>query len=71
MSAFGTALYQNIFRHNSAWIGGILVGAFVVERVGDGFVNTAFDALNRGKQWKDILPEVEARWAAKKAEEDE
>lgn len=71
MSGIAAQLYKSAFRHNSLWIGGIIVGGFVVERTGGCLVDAAFDGLNSGKQWKDILPAVEARWAAKQAEEAE
>mmetsp|Transcript_2567 Transcript_2567/g.3764 ORF Transcript_2567/g.3764 Transcript_2567/m.3764 type:complete len:108 (+) Transcript_2567:46-369(+) len=68
---FLTNIYKTLFSRNSMWVGGILVGAIIGERVGGGTIDLFWNAVNSGKQWDDILPAVEARWQQRLDEEAE
>ena len=46
--------YRSILRRNSTFWAAILATAFVGELAFDYSVDALFDAMNRGKQWKDI-----------------
>ena len=52
--SIGATIYNTFFKSSSRYALTLIVGAFALERVVDGFCDNIFDSINRGKQWKDI-----------------
>eukprot|EP01132_Coremiostelium_polycephalum_P005252 gene5252-6535_t len=53
-NAFYNTLYRSVFRRNSTWVAGVIVGAFALETTVHGVVDTVFESANKGKLWKDV-----------------
>jgi ubiquinol-cytochrome c reductase subunit 9 len=47
-------LYKTFMRRNSVYIGFIIAGAFVGERVLNGTIDSMWESSNKGKLFKDI-----------------
>ncbi|PGH06924.1 hypothetical protein AJ79_06397 [Helicocarpus griseus UAMH5409] len=63
----GLTLYPSVlFRRNAVYLSSIFVGAFAFEMAFDSASNKIFDAINSGRQWKDIRHQY-----IQKAEEEE
>ncbi|KAF2227717.1 putative ubiquinol-cytochrome C reductase complex, subunit X [Elsinoe ampelina] len=52
-SVFGT-LYNTLIKRNTIFLGTVFASAFALEIVFDTTSNKIWDAVNRGRQWKDI-----------------
>lgn len=52
--SFATGLYNSIFRRNSVFVGAIFFTAFFADMGFNKAVDSYFDSVNAGKQWKDI-----------------
>ncbi|KAF2807776.1 ubiquinol-cytochrome C reductase [Mytilinidion resinicola] len=54
MAGISSGLYNAFFRRNTAMLGAVFFSAFVIEIGFDTGSTKVWDALNRGRQWKDI-----------------
>ncbi|XHG08498.1 hypothetical protein AWENTII_011596 [Aspergillus wentii] len=52
--AISNFLYQSLIRRNAVYLTSIFAGAFAFEIAYDSSTNRIWDAMNRGRQWKDI-----------------
>lgn len=52
--AIASAIYQGLIRRNAVYLTTIFAGAFAFELAFDTASNKIWDAMNRGRQWKDI-----------------
>jgi len=52
--SFATSLYNSVFRRNSVFVGTIFITAFFADIGFNNAVDSYFDKVNAGKQWKDI-----------------
>ncbi|KAK2742295.1 hypothetical protein FQN55_007964 [Onygenales sp. PD_40] len=57
---------DTLFRRNATFLASMFVGAFAFEMAFDTGSDKIFDAINRGRQWKDIRHQY-----IQKAEEEE
>jgi len=59
-----TRAYQLLFRRTSSFAVVVVVGAFAAQWSIDALGDAIFDHINKGKQWPDVLKEIEKRKAA-------
>ncbi|XP_053558165.1 cytochrome b-c1 complex subunit 9 [Bombina bombina] len=59
--AFGSTLYQALFRRTSTFALTVVFGALLFERAFDQGADALFDHLNRGKLWKHIKHQYEVK----------
>ena len=50
----GAQIYNTFFKKSSTYAITLVAGLFVFERTSDLLVESVFDSINSGKQWKDI-----------------
>ncbi|PLB39562.1 cytochrome b-c1 complex subunit 9 [Aspergillus candidus] len=62
-----SAIYQGLIRRNAVYLTSIFAGAFAFELAFDTGSNKVWDAINRGRQWKDI----KHQYLVKEEEDDE
>ncbi|PLN77221.1 UQCRX/QCR9 like ubiquinol-cytochrome C reductase family protein [Aspergillus taichungensis] len=62
-----SAIYQGLIRRNAVYLTSIFAGAFAFELAFDTGSNKVWDAINRGRQWKDI----KHQYMVKEEEDDE
>jgi ubiquinol-cytochrome c reductase subunit 9 len=65
--AIASAIYQGLIRRNAVYLTTIFASAFAFEIAFDSTSNKIWDAMNRGRQWKDI----KHRYMVKEEEDDE
>lgn len=53
-SVLSSRIYNTFFRRASVFTATIFAGAFAFELLFDSVTDGAWDAVNRGRQWKDI-----------------
>ncbi|KAF4253105.1 hypothetical protein KXV22_004617 [Aspergillus fumigatus] len=51
---FNLSVWQGLIRRNAVYLTTIFAGAFAFELAFDTASNKIWDAMNRGRQWKDI-----------------
>jgi len=54
MAGITTGIYNALFRKNTLMLGTVFFSAFAIEIAFDTGSNKVWDALNKGRQWKDI-----------------
>ncbi|KAK2774566.1 hypothetical protein FQN53_003562 [Emmonsiellopsis sp. PD_33] len=64
--SFASTSSVTLFRRNATFLASMFVGAFAFEMAFDTGSDKIFDAINRGRQWKDIRHQY-----IQKAEEEE
>ncbi|RNA41438.1 cytochrome b-c1 complex subunit 9 [Brachionus plicatilis] len=52
--ALGGQIYTIFFKKSSTYFLTLCAGAFFFERFADGFSDSIFNSINKGKQWHDI-----------------
>ncbi|KAB8074715.1 UQCRX/QCR9 like ubiquinol-cytochrome C reductase family protein [Aspergillus leporis] len=65
--AIASAIYQGLIRRNAVYLSAIFTSAFAFEIAFDSTSNRVWDAMNRGRQWKDI----KQQYLVKEEEDDE
>ncbi|XP_043487513.1 cytochrome b-c1 complex subunit 9 [Polistes fuscatus] len=60
MSGIRTTLYNLFLKRSSTYAITIIGGTFIFERAFDLVSNKMFEAINKGKLWKDIKHKYEA-----------
>ncbi|OJJ45394.1 hypothetical protein ASPZODRAFT_134042 [Penicilliopsis zonata CBS 506.65] len=67
MAGLTSAIYSTFIHRNAVYLSTIFLGAFAFEIGYDVASNKIWDAMNRGRQWKDI----KARYMQAEEEDDE
>ncbi|CDO57548.1 similar to Saccharomyces cerevisiae YGR183C QCR9 Subunit 9 of the ubiquinol cytochrome-c reductase complex,which is a component of the mitochondrial inner membrane electron transport chain [Geotrichum candidum] len=52
--SFGTTIYNTLFRRNSVFVATVFASSFFFDIGFNKVVDSYYDSINAGKQWKDI-----------------